>query len=193
MLLLYWIFSYFVGNFLTAWWVGKWKNTDLRTERSGNLGARNAGAVLGKAAFVLTFVGDALKGILVLYVGYVLDFSTLTIATGAFFVIIGHLYPLWLKGKGGKGIATFIGVSLALNPFLFGMLAVVFLLLLSVIRSATLSMILAFSAYGILCLVIPEYQDLAPLSLIIIIIIIKHRHDVVDSWHERWWNKSNLN
>lgn len=158
--------------------------------RSGNLGARNAGAVLGKTAFILTFLGDALKGVLVLYIGHYLDFSILVISIAAFFVIIGHLYPVWLKGKGGKGIATFIGVSLALNPFLFGMLAIIFLFFLGLFRSATLSMIFAFSAYGVLCLVIPEYRELAPLSLAIAIILFRHRFDIVDSWNERWWSKS---
>lgn len=189
-LIFYWIFSYFVGNLLTAWWIGKWKKTDLRHMRSGNLGARNAGAVLGRTAFILTFLGDALKGILVLYIGHYLNFSILVISIGAFFVIIGHLYPVWLKGKGGKGIATFIGVSLALNPFLFGVLAIIFLFFLGLSRSATLSMIFAFSAYGVLSLAIPEYRELAPLSLAIAIILFRHRFDIVDSWNERWWSKS---
>lgn len=193
MLVLYWIFSYFVGNLLTAWWIGKWKNTDLREMRSGNLGARNAGAVLGKTAFVLTFFGDALKGVLVLFVGHYFNFPDIIISIGAFFVIMGHLYPIWLKGKGGKGIATFIGVSLSLSPSLFGLLAIVFLLFISILRSATLSMILAFIAYGVLCLVIPEYRVIAPLSLAIIIILFRHRFDVVDSWNERWWSRSNQN
>ena len=193
MVILYWIFSYFVGNLLTAWWIGKWKKIDLRTERSGNLGARNAGAVLGKTAFLITFLGDALKGVLVLCLGFYFNFSMLIIAIGAFFVIIGHLFPVWLKGKGGKGIATFIGVSVTLSPVLFGWLAILFLLFLSILRSATLSMIFAFSAYGVLCLVIPDYRELAPLSLAIAIILFRHRYDIVDSWNERWWSKSNRN
>ena len=70
----YWLFSYIIGNFLSAWWIGKWKKTDLRNERSGNLGARNAGAVLGKSAFLLTFLGDSLKGVLVIYIGFYLHY-----------------------------------------------------------------------------------------------------------------------
>ena len=123
---LYWIISYFIGTFLTAWWVGKWKKTDLRTMRSGNLGARNAGAVLGKSAFLLTFLGDALKGILIIYIGFYYHFSLAIIAIGGLLVILGHLYPFWLKFKGGKGIATFIGVALAYNPLLFGILDCIF-------------------------------------------------------------------
>lgn len=188
-MLLYWFFSYFIGTFLTAWWIGKWKKTDLRKMRSGNLGARNAGAVLGKSAFLLTFLGDALKGVFVLILGFYYNFPAVIIATGGFWVIVGHLFPFWLKWKGGKGIATFIGAALLFNPSLFGIMAAIFLFFIAILRSATLSMILAFSAYAILCWVIPTFWSGWPLSLAIIIILIRHRFDVVESWDERWWKK----
>lgn len=100
-MVIYWIFCYLTGTILTAWWVGKWKGTDLRFERSGNLGARNAGAVLGRPAFFLTFLGDALKAVLAIWFGYALGFDTWTVAAGAFAAISGHLFPFWLKGRGG--------------------------------------------------------------------------------------------
>lgn len=186
---LYWIISYFIGTFLTAWWVGKWKKTDLRSIRSGNLGARNAGAVLGKSAFFVTFLGDALKGILVIYIGFYYNFSLAIIATGGLLVIFGHLYPFWLKFKGGKGIATFIGVALVYNPMLFGILAAFFVVLLVMIRSATLSMLLAFLSYAFICWINPAFYSAWPLSVAIIVILIRHRHDLAESWHARWWKK----
>lgn len=188
-MLLYWFFSYFIGTFLTAWWIGKWKKTDLRKMRSGNLGARNAGAVLGKSAFLLTFLGDALKGVFVLFIGFYYSFPAVIIATGGFWVIVGHLYPFWLKWKGGKGIATFVGVALLFNPSLFGIMAAIFIFFIAILRSATLSMIIAFSAYAILCWVIPTFWSAWPLSLAVIIILIRHRFDIVESWDERWWKK----
>jgi len=100
---------------LTAWWVGKFYNTDLRGHRSGNLGARNAGAVIGKSAFLLTFLGDALKGVLVILAGRYFGYSEWAVAMGGLLVICGHLFPFWLKGKGGKGIATFVGIGLTFN------------------------------------------------------------------------------
>ncbi|MEI4769007.1 glycerol-3-phosphate acyltransferase [Psychrobacillus sp. FJAT-51614] len=187
---MYWIISYIIGTFLTAWWVGKWKKTDLRTIRSGNLGARNAGAVLGKSAFLITFLGDAFKGILVIYIGIYYHFSMVTIAIGGLFVILGHLFPFWLKFKGGKGIATFIGVALFYHTLLFGIFVVLFILLLIILRSATLSMIIAFFTYACICLVNPAFQDGWPLSLAIIIILIRHRFDMIESWNKRWWKKT---
>ena len=189
-MLFYWLFSYIIGNFLSAWWVGKWKKTDLRIERSGNLGARNAGAVLGKSAFLLTFLGDALKGVLVIYIGFYFQYPLEYIAAGGLAVILGHLFPFWLKGKGGKGIATFIGVTIVIEPALFGMLVICFIILMALLRSATLSMTIAFSAYAILTWIIPAFVSLWPLSIAILIILVRHRFDVVESWNKRWWKKT---
>ncbi|QUG40380.1 glycerol-3-phosphate acyltransferase [Psychrobacillus sp. INOP01] len=188
-MLFYWLFSYIIGNFLSAWWIGKWKKIDLRKERSGNLGARNAGAVLGKSAFLLTFLGDALKGVVVIYIGFYFEYSLEIIATGGLAVILGHLFPFWLKGKGGKGIATFIGVSLVIEPALFGMLVICFIVLMALLRSATLSMTISFSAYAILSWIIPAFVSLWPLSIAILIILVRHRFDIAESWENRWWKK----
>ncbi|TQR17183.1 glycerol-3-phosphate acyltransferase [Psychrobacillus vulpis] len=186
---LYWIISYIVGTFLTAWWVGKWKNTDLRQARSGNLGARNAGAVLGKSAFFLTFFGDALKGAIMIYIGIYYNFSFVIIGTGGLFVILGHLFPFWLKFKGGKGIATFIGVALAFNHLLFGIMAIFFIVLIGILRSATLSMVLAFLAYAFICWTNSAFYSAWPLTIAIIIILIRHRLDIKQSWDEIWWRR----
>lgn len=188
-MLLYWLFSYMIGNFLTAWWIGKWKKTDLRNERSGNLGARNAGAVLGKSAFLLTFLGDALKGVLIIYIGFYFHYPLEFIAIAGLAVILGHLFPFWLKGKGGKGIATFVGVSIVMDPALFSILVICFIVIMALLRSATLSMTIAFSAYAILTWSIPTFFSLWPLSVAIIIILVRHRFDIAESWKKRWWKK----
>lgn len=188
-MLFYWVFSYIIGNFLSAWWIGKWKRIDLRNERSGNLGARNAGAVLGKSAFILTFLGDSLKGILVICLGFYIQYPLEVIAIGGIAVILGHLFPFWLNGKGGKGIATFIGVSIIIEPALFGMMVVCFIVMLALLRSATLSMTITFFAYAIMTWIIPAFVSLWPLSIAILLILIRHRFDLVESWEKRWWRK----
>ncbi|MFC4354048.1 glycerol-3-phosphate acyltransferase [Chryseomicrobium palamuruense] len=186
---LYLVTCYLAGSVLTAWFVGKWKGGDLRAERSGNLGARNAGTVLGKGAFLLTFLGDGGKGALIILLGRWLDLSPLWVSLGFLFAILGHLYPFWLKGKGGKGIATFVGASLAFNPFAFAYLAVVFLILFAILRSATLSMNIAFLVYPIYFLWIGKIDLFLIFSLIVGIILWRHYFDTQDSWNERWWRK----
>ncbi|WP_332645605.1 glycerol-3-phosphate acyltransferase [Lysinibacillus sp. 54212] len=145
---IYLLVSYLIGNFMTASFVGKLYGVSLQDENSGNLGARNAGRTLGKLAFMLTLLGDAFKGALVVIIGNSLDFSSFLITLGILFVILGHLYPFWLRFKGGMGIATMIGSFLAFSPtFMLAMIAGTALFLIFT-RSLTLSMIGGFMAYS---------------------------------------------
>lgn len=185
-MIIYWIGCYFIGTLLTAWWIGKWRGTDLRFERSGNLGARNAGAVLGKTAFLLTFLGDASKAGLALWLGQALDFGQWAVAVGAFAVIVGHLFPFWLKGRGGKGIAAFIGASLFLTPKLFLWMAIVFLLALLGIKSATLAMLVSFSAYAAFMAWTGEFHVFWPLLAAMALILVKHLPDLKESYETRF-------
>lgn len=180
-MILYWILSYLTGNLMTAWWIGKWKKVNLQEENSGNLGARNAGAVLGKPAFFLTFFGDALKGVAVIAAGYALHYPGWAIATGGFFVILGHLFPFWLKGKGGKGISTFIGSALTYDPLLFCSFVLGVALTIPFFRSATLSMVSGYGVY-IGWMIGSGLYDALPFALAIVYILLLHRENLKESW-----------
>jgi len=183
----YWLLSYLIGTVLTAWFVGKWKGVDLRDHESGNLGARNEGTVLGKDAFIVTFLGDAGKGALIVWLGHQLNLSLVSVAIGAIAVTLGHLFPIWLKGRGGKGIATFIGVALAFHPISFLAVIAVMLIGLALTKSATLSMNLAFPAYAVALFF--ENVIFGFLFLLLVIIILwRHRFDTKESLDEAWWH-----
>lgn len=189
-MIIYFLSSYLVGNILTAWWVGKLYKTDLRHHRSGNLGARNAGAVIGNFAFLLTFLGDALKGVLVIFAGSYFGFAEWAVAMGGLLVICGHIFPFWLKGRGGKGIATFVGIGLTFNLLFALTFIVVFLLVFPIIRSATLSMILAYFAYIGSVIYLNELQNAWPIVLAILLIMYRHRFDIKQSLDEQKWKRS---
>lgn len=184
-MVIYWIASYFIGTFLTAWWVGKWKGVDLRQALSGNLGARNAGAVIGKTAFLLTFLGDAAKVGLVIWLGHYFGFAIQVIAVAALATICGHLFPFWLKGRGGKGIATFIGASLLLTPSLFLIMALVFALFLPFVKSATLTMLFSFVAYAASMVWFGEFPEFWPFLAAMLLILLKHIPDIQESFNTR--------
>ncbi len=88
---------------------------DPRTIGSGNIGATNVLRSGNKRLAALTLLGDALKGTAAVVVGWLLggEWTALGAGLGAF---LGHLFPVWLGFKGGKGVATFLGVALALHP-----------------------------------------------------------------------------
>lgn len=185
-MLIYFVLSYLIGTLLTAWLVGKWKGVDLSKERSGNLGARNAGAVIGKTAFLLTFLGDAGKGVLLVFAGFHFDFPLWAIAVSGMLAVIGHIFPFWLRGRGGKGIAVFIGVTFFLTPELFLAMFVMFIAFYPLLRSATLCMLCAFTAFIIMAIVLQVIPVVWPLILAIIIIVWKHRFDLEESYGKRF-------
>lgn len=109
------LLAYLIGCFSSAYFLGKVsKNIDIRSYGSGNAGATNALRVLGKKMGILTFVLDILKGIIAVFLGQlILGFNGGLLAS--IFVVLGHNFPIFLGFKGGKGIATSLGVLLILN------------------------------------------------------------------------------
>ena len=110
------LMGYILGCSNMAWYLAKISRTDLRGSGSGNLGASNAVVLLGWKAGVLTAVHDAGKAVLaVALAGWLLPDSDFAGAAAGVACVLGHIYPFWLKGKGGKGFASFWGMTLALN------------------------------------------------------------------------------
>lgn len=90
---------------------------DVRASGSGNIGATNVYRTFGRRLGLLTLAMDALKGLLpVLLAGSLLDFSTSQVAMVAAAAFLGHCYPIYLGFKGGKGVATALGIYLVLSP-----------------------------------------------------------------------------
>lgn len=176
--MIYILLSYLFGTILFAVVIGKVKGIDLQNKNSGNLGARNAGRTLGKWAFILVAVGDGLKGLIVVIAGRMLELSELTIALAVIAVVLGHLYPFWNRGKGGKGVATVIGAMVAFSPVLISVFLAGFLLSLLVTKSSTLSMTVGFIVYGLVVSVYIEAGFIVTIALVLV--IWKQRHSIVE-------------
>ena len=119
---------------------------DPRTYGSGNPGATNVLRSGNKKAALMTLIGDALKGAVAVIVAQQMGFSDTVIALVALAVFIGHLYPVFLKFKGGKGVATAAGVLLALDPILGLAVAGIWLLVAYVSRYSSLAALIAAAA-----------------------------------------------
>lgn len=112
--------SYFIGSLPTAYLIGKFKNIDIRKEGSGNVGATNTARILGKKWAVIVLLVDVSKGFLSillarLAINNVNPFGHEVLLAGMASVL-GHIFPVWLKFKGGKGVATVCGLIVALSP-----------------------------------------------------------------------------
>ena len=134
--------SYLIGNINFAIIISKFKKRDIRTLGSGNPGTLNMSRNFGLKIGVLTLLLDIVKGVVPTLVGYLLYNdnyfinTTLSIEQVAkvgcgFFAVLGHVFPVFMKFKGGKGIATTIGVFAVCNPIIAiisGALAIIFIL-----------------------------------------------------------------
>src|SRR5580704_2298733 len=117
------ILCYLIGSFPSGYLVGKSQGIDIRQHGSGNIGATNVLRVMGKKWGYLVFLCDSLKGLISVKLGMLLAAGagldiTLAGVVAGICCIIGHNYTFWLHFKGGKGIATSIGVLLAIVPIL---------------------------------------------------------------------------
>ncbi|WP_042462613.1 glycerol-3-phosphate acyltransferase [Neobacillus dielmonensis] len=172
MVWVYFACSYLIGNLMFGFLMTRlFYHEDIRNLGSGNVGARNAGRLYGKKAFLFTFLGDALKGALVVVAGRYLHFSDPVQLIGLALVIIGHLKPVFLKFNGGKGISTFVGGMVAFQPLLIPVAIPIFLILYLFFRSLTLAGLSAFLMIPVF-LVIKQYQWESFLLVIVIILMI---------------------
>src|SRR5699024_2875905 len=104
------------GNISTSYMIGKLMgNIDIREHGSGNAGATNALRVLGMKAGIITLIGDMLKGMIIVLLARYFEEISLALMCGLA-VVIGHDFPILFDLKGGKGIATSIGVFAVLDP-----------------------------------------------------------------------------
>ena len=110
------IFAYLVGSVPSGFVVGRLSGVDVRDAGSGNIGATNVARVLGKGRGLLTLLADMAKGFIPVMIGQRLELNAGVLALVAVAAFMGHLYPLYLKFHGGKGVATALGALLALAP-----------------------------------------------------------------------------
>ncbi|HYK71989.1 MAG TPA: glycerol-3-phosphate acyltransferase [Pseudoneobacillus sp.] len=140
---MFWVYllaSYLIGNIMFGYIVSKlFYHQDISQQGSGNVGARNAGRVYGKKAFVLIFLGDALKGFVVVYAGIYLDHSQSVQMLGLGLAVLGHIKPILFKFKGGKGISTFIGGIITFEPLNVLVIILTFILTYPFTKSFTFS------------------------------------------------------
>jgi len=175
------LFAYLVGSVSSGIIVSQIFNLpDPRTIGSKNPGATNVMRSGNKKAAIFTLLGDLLKAILVLAIAEYLGFNDLIIVCVALAVLIGHIYPIFYKFKGGKGVATAIGILFALNFKLALIVASIWLLVFGIWRYSSLAAIVAAISAPIIAIFILRDQSLycIAFTLITIIILFKHQANI---------------
>ncbi len=171
--------AYLIGSFPTAYLSGRlFKNIDIRTQGSGNVGGMNTYRTAGLLPGILTVLVDILKGMLAVLLALSLPLEQFTVLACGILVVLGHNYSLFLKFKGGKGLATTLGVFILISP-----VTIVFTVACAVLLSLILKDI--NTAFGSAALSIPvvlgfQYADWNWIFfglIIAVIIVFKHIPD----------------
>lgn len=151
---------------------------DIRNIGSGNIGATNVLRTGNKLLALITLLLDSGKGaIAVLLAFYLINYNAAMLA--GFLALIGHCYPIWLKFKGGKGVATTIGTLLALSPTLGGITIAVWLLMALIFRVSSLAALVAVGITPIIAHYLFANPNLSGLcAMIAALVYLKHRENI---------------
>ncbi|GAC1659847.1 MAG: glycerol-3-phosphate 1-O-acyltransferase PlsY [Acidobacteriaceae bacterium] len=181
------------------------RKQDIRSLGSGNIGATNVARSGSKGLGIATLVLDALKGYVAVIVAlrmnsmhqtevsyttsgqifHVLMFPDLSIAMAlaASFAIIGHVFPAWLRFKGGKGVATGLGVFLALAPKAVGIAVLVFAAVFLVSRFVSLASVISAAVFPVVAILMQRDTITRPVAFamwfVAFVIILKHRANIL--------------
>lgn len=156
------------------------KGVDIRTVGSKNVGATNAGRVLGFWGFLVAFLLDMSKSFVPLMVlKYVYNYSVELLLVFGILSILGHTFTIFLNFKGGKGVATAVGVYLAVSPISLGIAFLAFLIVAFVSRMVSLSSIIA-AAVLLMSILYFEQSIVVKLCtfLVVVFVIYKHKDNI---------------
>ncbi|MEC1546481.1 glycerol-3-phosphate 1-O-acyltransferase PlsY [Bacillus halotolerans] len=172
------ILAYLIGSIPSGLIVGKLaKGIDIREHGSGNLGATNAFRTLGVKAGSVVIAGDILKGTLATALPYLMHVDIHPLLAGVI-AVLGHVFPVFAKFKGGKAVATSGGVLLFYAPLLFITMVAVFFIFLYLTKFVSLSSMLTGIYTVIYSLFVHDKYLLIVVTLLTVFVIYRHRANI---------------
>jgi glycerol-3-phosphate acyltransferase PlsY len=176
--------SYLLGSIPFGYLLMRvFRGEDVRSSGSGNIGATNV-ARSSPALGIATLLLDAGKGFAAVLLAKSLfaePHQQLLMTTAAFFAVLGHLFPIWLKFRGGKGVATSFGAFALLTPKSILCMVGIFVVVVAILRYVSLGSVVAAALLPILAWGLHEYVETKQLFLLAaasVLIIWKHRHNL---------------
>lgn len=173
------IIAYLVGSLSSAIIVCKFLNLpDPRSAGSMNPGTTNVLRIGGKIPALITLAGDMAKGFLPVFIGHLIGVSGFFLGLIALAAFLGHLFPIFFKFQGGKGVATALGTFLALSPFAGLLISLSWVLVAIISRYSSLSSIISATLAPILMLMFADKGYFIPTLVITIMLIYKHLSNI---------------
>ena len=171
------LYSYFLGSIPFGLIYAKLAGLgDVRNIGSGNIGATNVLRTGNKKVAALTLLCDIAKGSLAVFI--TLNFFPKLILLSSVVVYLGHIFPVWLKFKGGKGVATFIGVIAILNYVLCLIFLISWAIVAKIFKISSLSAIVAFLITFVATVFLYENNLILVMSFFTVFSIFTHRENI---------------
>ena len=183
--LIFVIISYLLGSLPNGLYVANLKGIDIRNEGSKNTGATNVFRVMGAKFGILVLILDALKGFIPLFIAEKFGVTGNSLVLIGITAVIGHTFSPFLNFKGGKGVATSLGIFLYLAPIPMLITLLMFFVVVGITKYVSLGSVLASVMLPLLILFIPVNEKLGNKVIVFIIsallgsyIIYKHRANI---------------
>lgn len=173
------LISFLMGSIPVGLIVARVKGIDLRKVGSGNIGATNVLRTMGKGPALITLAGDMLKGFLPVILSSSLLNDTLSIGIIGLVAILGHDFSLFLRFRGGKGVATSIGVMLAYSPVVALLTVLLWIIIVFMSRYSSMGAIVSFILLPLNIYVFDySYEKFVISIFITILLLFKHRENI---------------
>jgi glycerol-3-phosphate acyltransferase PlsY len=173
------LFAYLVGSIPVGVLLARLKGKDPRKTGSGNIGATNVMRSAGKVLGIATLVGDVLKGFIPTFIAMRLGVPEFVIALVGLAVFSGHLFPVFLKFKGGKGVATGAGVFLAINYPVILMSFIIFFIIFLIWKYVSLGSLVGTAIIPLSFTLLKAPLEYVLLSLLLACcVFIKHKDNI---------------
>jgi len=179
LVLVLWVLSYLLGSVPTGYIVASVTGVDIRRSGSGNIGATNVARTVGWKKGVLTLVLDAAKGFFPVLAAVGLDLGITAASIAGLAAFLGHLYPIFLKFQGGKGVATALGVFLGTMPLAAAIVGCVFVVVVRLSRRVSLGSVIAAGLSPLVSWLLGYAPPIVWVSLVIgALAVIRHRENI---------------
>ncbi|HXV74158.1 MAG TPA: glycerol-3-phosphate 1-O-acyltransferase PlsY [Sphingomonadales bacterium] len=175
----YYLGAYLLGSIPFGWLIARAKGVNIRDFGSGNIGATNVGRALGKPYAAIVFILDFGKGFLPVWIARAANLPDWGLIAVAAIATLGHVFPVWLRFKGGKGIATGAGAMAALLPIPLAIAVAVWLILFYITRYVSVASLAAAAALPIsTAFVRPTVPYLVFTILLALLAFFTHRSNI---------------
>jgi len=152
---------------------------DPRTQGSNNPGATNVLRIGGKKPAAITLIGDSLKGFIPVLIANLMDVETNTLAAVSMAAFLGHLYPVFFRFQGGKGVATALGVQFGLSWMIGGSVAAIWLFIAYIIKVSSLSALVSMALAPLIVWLVTASTSLTVMSAIMTLLLFwRHRSNI---------------